>query len=245
MTDMELENERLRMVVKSNALIQKSRYELSALQQKVVLYLISKIEPYDTEFKEYEFNIADFCKVCGIDYDSGGNYTMLKRVIKEIADKSIWITLEDGSETLLRWIERPYIKKKSGTIKLKIDELMKPYLLQQKKGYTSYEFIWALQLEKKYSQPLYDLVKSIHYHDLTSYERIYDLDELRRIMGAENYKTWQHFKERAFEPAIEEINAYTNKIIEYETIKYGRVVGRIKLKVSSKDWLDAWHDKRL
>ena len=245
MTSLEIENERYKKVVKANALIQKSRYELTALQQKVVLYLISKIEPYETELKECQFNIADFCKVCGIDCDSGGNYAMLKRVIKELADKSIWITLEDGSETLLRWIERPYIRKKSGIIKLKIDELMKPYLLQQKKEYTSYELIWALQLEKKYSLPLYELVKSIHYHELTIYERIYDLEELRKIMGAENYKTWQHFKERALEPAIEEINKYTNKIIDYEVIKYGRVVGRIKLKVSTKDTYQALKDKRV
>lgn len=245
MTKQEIESARYQMITKSNALIQKSRYELTALQQKIILYLISQLKPYDTNLSTFEFNIPDFCQVCGIEYDNGGNYTMLKKVIKEIADKSIWITLDDGTETLLRWIERPYIKKKSGTIRLKLDELMRPYLLQQKANYTSYELIWILQLEKKYSFPLYELVKSIHYNELAPYERIYDLDELRRLMGAEHYKTWQHFKDRALDPAIEEINAYTNKIIEYEPVRYGRVIGRVKIKVTHKDIYHALKDKKI
>ena len=93
-------------VVKANELIQKSRFNLSLQQQKIVLYLISQITPYDEDFKLYEFSISEFCRVCGIDETSGKNYQDLKAAIKEIADKSLWITLED-EETLLRWIEKP------------------------------------------------------------------------------------------------------------------------------------------
>lgn len=244
MTDLEIENERYQMVTKSNALIQKSRFDLTALQQKIVDYLVSKISPFDEDFQTYEFNIIDFCKVCKIDYDSGGNYKMLKKAVKDLADKSIWVE-DSESEFLGRIICDPVIKKKTGTIQLRLHDYMKPYLLQQKKRFTSHEFIWSLQFEKKYSNRLYQLVVSIHYHDLQSYERVYDLDELRQIMGAENYKTWQHFKDRALDPSILEINAYTNKIIEYEPVKYGRVVGRIKLKVTSKDTIQALRDKRI
>ena len=92
---------REKQVVKANDLIQKSHFSLSLLQQKIVLYLISQIEYTDKEFRLYEFDIREFCKVCGIDFDNGGNYTYLKEQIKEIADKSLWITIED-EETLLR-----------------------------------------------------------------------------------------------------------------------------------------------
>ncbi len=244
MTEMEIEQARYQIIIKSNALIQKSQFDLSALQQKVILYLISKISPYDEDFKTYEFNIMEFCQVCGIDHDSGGNYKMLKKVIKELADKSIWVNNPE-EEYLGRIICDPVIKKKKGTIQLKLHDYMKPHLLQQKARYTQYEFIWGLQLEKKYSGPLYELAVSIHYNDLKPYEYIFDLDELRRIMGATNYKTWQHFKDRALDPAVQEINSFTNKIIEYEPIKYGRVVGRVKIKVTTKDIFDALHDKRL
>ena len=92
---------RNKTVIKANDLIQKSRFNLSLQQQKIVLYLISQITAFDEDFKLYEFSIAEFCKVCGIDDTSGKNYTDLKQAIKDIADKSLWITIED-EETLLR-----------------------------------------------------------------------------------------------------------------------------------------------
>lgn len=238
MTTKEISNARSKMIIKANDLIQKSRFDLSLLQQKVVLYLISQIKAYDEEFKLYEFSISDFCKVCGIDSSSGKNYSMLKSTIKEIADKSLWVTLDNGKETLLRWIEKPYINEQSGTVQIRLDKDMKPYLLQLQNNFTQYELFWTLQFKKKYTVRLYELVKSIHYNELETYETIYDLDELRVLLDATNHKTYQHFKERVLEPAIEEINALSDKIVEYEPIKYGKIVGRIRLKISTKDSVD-------
>ena len=128
-------------VVKANELIQKSRFSLSLQQQKVVLYLISQIAPQDEDFKLYEFSIVEFCKVCGIDYSNGKNYADLKEAVKEIADKSIWVKLDNGKETLLRWIEKPYLDEHSGTIQIKLDKDMKPFLLQLKENFTQYELL--------------------------------------------------------------------------------------------------------
>lgn len=225
-------------VVKANELIQKSRFSLSLQQQKVVLYLISQITPQDEDFKLYEFSIVEFCKVCGIDYSNGKNYADLKEAIKEIADKSIWVKLDNGKETLLRWIEKPYLDEHSGTIQIKLDKDMKPFLLQLKENFTQYELLWTLNFKSKYSIRFYELVKSIHYHDLDTYSREFDLDELRRILGAETYKTYQTFKVRVLEPAIQEINSYSDKNVIYLPIKCGRAVKRIKLTISSKDTMD-------
>ena len=198
-------------VVKSNDLIQKSRFDLSLQEQKIILYLISQITPYDEEFKNYEFSIPEFCKICGIDHTSGGNYADLK----------------------------PRLNKRSGTIKIRLDEDMKPFLLQLKQNFTAYELIYTLRFRSKYSTRLFELVSSIHYRTLEAYSREYTIDELRRLMGAENYKTWQSFKERALIPAVNEINQYSDKNLTYEVIKRGRSVAGVKLTVSSKDSLEA------
>ena len=225
-------------VVKANDLIQKSRFSLSLQQQKVVLYLISQITPIDEDFKLYEFSIVEFCKVCGIDYDSGKNYADLKAAIKEIADKSVWIRLANGKQTLVRWIEKPYIDDNSGIVQIKLDADMKPYLLQLKENFTQYELLWTLNFKSKYTIRLYELVKSIHYHELDTYSREFELDELRRMLGAETYKTYQTFKVRVLEPSIEEVNQYSDKNVSYEPIKNGRAVSKIRLIISTKDTLD-------
>ena len=214
-------------VVKANDLIQKSRFSLSVQQQKIVLYLISQISQFDTEFKLYEFSISDFCKVCGIDYESGKNYQDIKTAIKEIADKSVWIKLDEDEETLLRWIEKPYVNKKSGTIKIRLDEDMKPFLLQLKENFTQYELLWTLHFRSKYTIRLYELIKS--------YTREYRLDELRRMLDAETYTTYQTFKTRVLIPAVNEINNYSDKNLTYEPIKRGRSVYSIRFSIGTKE----------
>lgn len=221
-------------IVKANDLIQKSRFSLSLLQQKIVLYLISQITSFDKEFKLYEFDIREFCQVCGIDFDNGGNYAYLKEQIKTIADKSLWIKIED-EETLLRWIEKPYINKKEGKIKIRLDEDMKPFLLQLKANFTQYELIYTLHFKSKYSIRLYELIKSIHYHDLEPYERIYTVDELKTLLDAEKYDTYQHFREKVLDKAVEEINKHSDKTVSYQPLRTGRRIGKIHFRIESKE----------
>lgn len=227
--------ERDRYVVKANELIQKSRFNLTLQQQKIVLYLISQIERNDKEFKLYSFSIQQFCKVCGINYTSGKNYNDLKEAIKEIAQKVLWIRLPNGKETTVRWIEKAYIDRNTGTIEIRLDEDMKPYLLQLRDNFTQYELVWTLQFNSKYSIRLYELIKSIHYHDLDPYERTYDIDELKRLLDAETYKTYQHFKDRALQVAVDEINSTSDKLVSFVPIKDGRAVKKIRLHIESKD----------
>lgn len=241
----EVEKARSAIVVKSNDLIQKSRFELTTMQQKLVLFLASKTKPYDEDFKIHEFSVAEFCSVCGIDESSGGNYTGIKKAIKEIADKSIWITLENGQETLLRWIEKPYIDKRSGVIKIRFDKDMKPFLLQLQDNFTQYELAWTIQFKSKYSIRLYEFVKSIHYNKLAAYERIFTLDELRKILGAEEvHKEWKNFRARVLEPAVKEINEYSNQTIEYSPMMKGKAVERVWMKVEERDLAECLGKRR-
>ena len=234
MTNAERLAVRNKSVVKANELIQKSRFSHSIQQQKMVLYLISQIEPQDEDFKLYEFSIVDFCKVCGIDYQSGGNYQFLKEQIKSLRDKSLWITLENGEETTVSWIEKPYISKGKGIIKVRLDKDMKPYLLQLKERFTQYELIWTLRFNCKYSTRLYELIKSIHYHEDKPYTHEFSIDLLRERLDAETYTLYKNFKSRVLTVAIEEINAYSDKHIEYKEIKDGRKVVAIEFTISTK-----------
>ena len=227
--------QRDKLVVKANELIQKSRFNLSLQQQKIVLYLISQIMPQDDDFKLYSFTIPEFCRVCGITVASGKNYQDVKNAIKEIADKSLWIRLPNGKSTLVRWIEKPYIDDKSGVIDIRLDADMKPYLLQLKENFTEYEIIYTLHFKSKYSIRLYELCKSIHYNDLEEYHRRYSIEELRQLLGAESYTVFKDFRRRVLEPAIDEINEYSDKEVNYQTITQGKKVIGIELFVKSKE----------
>ena len=224
--------QRRNKVIKSNQLIQHARFSLSAQQQKVVLFIISQIEPYDEEFKLYQFKITEFCSMCGIE-PKGNNYNLLKNAIKEIADKSLWITLENGKETLVRWIEKPYIDEHSGNIQIKLDEDMKPYLLQLKEKFTEYELIYTLNFKSKYSIRLYEYLKSIHYNKLKQYTTTIPIDSFQKILDS-TYTDFKDFHTRVLKPAFKEINEYSDITFNYEIIKNGRKAVDIRLTVETK-----------
>ena len=230
--------ERDKMVVKSNDLIQKSRFSLTVQQQRVILYLISKIEYGDKDFREYEFDIKDFCRFCGLYDDSGKHYAELKRQIKEIRDKSMWIELSDGEEILLSWLEGAKINRNSGKIKIRLSDDMKPYLLQLRDNFTRYEIAYVLCMKSKYSIRLYELVKSIHYRELEPYTKTFTVEELRRSLDAGTYPRFCNFNQRVLKPAIHEVNTYTDKEVSSEPIKRGQKVEAIELTIRTKDTLD-------
>ena len=235
---MKLENvtpkeQRLNIVVKSNDLIQKSRFSLSAQQQKIILFIISQIEAYDEDFKLYEFKIADFCKLCGIEAQ-GDMYRLLKSQIEEITKKSLWIELEDGRETIVRWIEKPYISKRSGTIQIRLDKDMKPYLLQLKEKFTEYELIYTLNFKSKYSIRLYEYLKSIHYDELKNYTQVIETEKLKKIMD-NNFNDFKNFHIKALKVAQQEINAYSDINFSYELVKDKKTVTHIALTISPKN----------
>ena len=233
-------DERYSLIVKANELIQKSRFNLSTQQQKIVLYLISQIKQNDDDFKLYKFRVKDFCDMCGIVSDSGTLYQQLKEQIKTISDKSLWIRLENGKETLLRWIEKPYIDEKSGTIEIKLDRDMKPYLLQLQENFTQYELAYTLRFKSKYSIRLYEYIQSIHYDKLKEYQKTISVEELKKVLGADTYKLFKDFNTRVLKTAIKEINETSEKQIKVEHIKENKKVVALKLIIKNKEIIETF-----
>ena len=230
------EPQRFNIITKSNSLIQKSRFSLTTQQQKIVLFIISQIEKNDEEFKLYEFKITEFCGICGIE-PKGDIYTMLKAQIKAISDKSLWIENENGQETLIRWIEKPYIDKRSGIIKIKLDEDMKPYLLQLKEKFTEYELIYTLNFKSKYSIRLYEYLKSIHYKKLETYTKTISINEFQKLLDS-NYDNFKDFHSRVIKTAQREINQNSDIIFDYEILKNGKKAEAIKITIQTKEITD-------
>ena len=108
----------------------------------------------------------------------------------------------------MSWIEKAYIIPESGTIDIRLDSDMKPFLLHLRQNFTSYELIYTLHFRSKYSIRLYELVKSIHYNELNEYKRKYSLDELKRLLDCDTlYTEFKAFRRRVLDIAVNEINS--------------------------------------
>lgn len=208
MAELEIGEIQHRRVRKANDLIQKSHFNLTAQQQKMILYLIAQIKPTDKEFQEYTFSLSEFANVCGIEY--AANITKLKENIKKVADKSMFLKF-GNEERLIRWLETVVINEKKNELRISFNEQLKPFLLELKKNYTEYSLLYPLYFKHKYSIRLYEWLKSIHYDKENSFAYRCQLEDLYRIMGAEVYENrYKMFLERALKPACREINEVTD-----------------------------------
>lgn len=224
-------------VIKSNEFIQRSRFKLSVPEQKIIWYLVSKIKFEDEEFKYYDFNISEFCKVCNIDHASGGNYDLIKESLKNLSDKSMWIETDDennkaGKIELVRWLDKVIIYKQKGVISVRFDEVMSPYFLKLKGEYTSLDLSIALVMERKYSIRLYEILKS--YSNLSSKKKYFEIADLKTIIDAENYEKFYDFKRYVLIPALDEINKFADFKTDYKLGKTGRSYTGITFYFSGK-----------
>lgn len=238
-------------VAKSNELIQRSRYSLPITQQKMLLYLISKIKPQDTGEETYIFSIADFCNAVGLD-PSDGYYHNLKEQIKQLADSSAWIRMEDGKDHLFRWIEDPVLDPGSGTVEIQFKNIVRPYLFDLRSRYTQYKFIEVARLKSKYAIRLFELLRSYTTQEKLmngiEEDQYFTVEELKRRIDAENYDRYYDFKKRALIPAIDEINTCSDTIhIDFEEHKHGNTTKSIIFTIGSphaKQMLEAKSETR-
>lgn len=214
-----VEQQRKMLVYKSNDLIQKSRFDLTLQEQKLILYLISKIQPQDDDFKFYEFDLKELCNLLLIQ-TAGKNYENFKKSIESLHKKNIWIDTET-SHILVHWIETVKITKGDTKVSIKLNAELKPYLLHLKEYFTSYVLEEIIYLNSIYAIRLYELLFSYKNKN----ELIISVDELKQKFGIENkYKTIQHFKTKVLDKAIEEINEKTTLSVSYTTIKENRSI---------------------
>lgn len=238
----EISSMRSNFVVKSNDLIQKSRFSLSTQEQKIILYLVSKIKPEEVELKTHIISVKELCDICGIELN-GKNYLNFKNSIKSLSDKSFWIDTED-STTLIRWIEKAKIHKFNDTIEIGLNEELKPYLLLLKENFTRYELTNILTMKSKYSIRLYELLKSYsHLHS----EIQYSIEELKSILHTAKYSDYKNFRVNVLDIATSEINEVSDIFISYEPIRERRKIVSIKFTIENKtetsDRLRMWSNQ--
>jgi plasmid replication initiation protein len=206
-------------------------------EQRIIVYLISKIKPNDAELKAHEFNVKEFCQVCGLDYDSGSCYQNVKETIRKLSTKNNWIKSVDENgkqrEDLFFWITKASIFKDDGTIIMKLHESVEPYLVQLKKNFTQFGLIYTLGMNSRYSIRLYEILKS--YENI--HNKGFHLSELKELLMCENnasYENFAHFKIKVLDVAISEINNLTDIYVEYTTGKTGKKVTYIDFTIKSK-----------
>jgi plasmid replication initiation protein len=230
------------IVAKSNAIVQKSRYELSVVEQRTIAYICSLIKPRTDSDRvnnqpfilEYDFNIRDYARICGLSCDNGRIYEETKTLLKGLQQKVMWMTLEDGTETTVNWVNKVWTNKRSGLAKIRLDEDMTPHLFDLQAKFLSYGLKNILAMKSQYSIRLYEILKSYAFQKSKTFE----IDELKRLLMVETVKSYGNynlFKTKVLDVAQEEINELTDITVFFEPILKGRKTVKVNFKIKQKD----------
>lgn len=239
MNDFDLKEIRNNLVAKNNQMIQKSRMSLDLLENKAILYLISKIRPDDEPGKIYVFNCREFQSL--VNWNREASYQNVKIMLQNLGDLSWWIEREVNGkrkDILVRWFNIVHMDPGTGDIEISFHEDMFPFLLTLNKGrmeryFTTYRLQNVTLMKHRYSPRIYELLKSYQYNnkrwtfengtgtELDLQRRIADtvIDKKTReaislIPGS--WSNWAVFRRDVLEPAVKEINKYTDIKVAYE-----------------------------
>ncbi len=215
------------LVTKSNLLIE-ANYKLGVTEQKIILCIASKIQPDDSDFKTYTLPIKEFNKLLGL--KGTPKYTELRKITKDLMQKVFEIRIEN-KVIQVAWLSYVAYNVTEGTIDIRFDPFLRPYLLQLKKEFTSYKLDNVVKLKSSYAIRIYELLKQ--YERVQ--ERTFSLEHLRRLLGAEDlYPAYGNFKQRVLIPAQKELEKKTDITFELEEMKSGRRVDKVKFVIRSK-----------
>lgn len=228
-----------RYVAKRNDLIQNVRHSMSLVEYKIVLYVLSAVQPDDPDDKLYYYQVNTLYRILGEKTDS---YTKVKACLDKVATFGFWQDYKINGNLIGERIDLIHsdsliLHFSEGYFELRFSKKIMPYIkqLQEQKRrgefFTSYQIRNVMLMKHMYSIRIYELIKSYSNNKMWTMEigtgtdndlqlRIASTDANGNSVVPSAWKNWADFERSVMLPAKEDINAYTDLKIEYQPVKY-------------------------
>ena len=196
---------------------------------KVARLIVSLINPEDKDLRLYRIDIATLKSYLGYKegFPNGRFYQDLKDIAHRLNKQPIEIRPEPKRILTAYFISSFEINYKTGEVIFEISGQLKPFLMELKKNFTSFDLENIPRLSSGYSIRLYELL--CQYKPLGK-RTFHDLDQLQLMIGSA-YDKYSHFKARVLEPTRKDITKNTNITFEYEELKTGKKVTSLAFKI--------------
>jgi plasmid replication initiation protein len=204
-----------------------SRYKLTSTQTKILLSVLSLIRKTDKEFEVYKIPVTEFGFLIESD-----NYSVLKKECRNLMTKVLEVPQDDGGWILFNWFSKMHYKPKESIIEVRIDDDLKPYLLQMKKNFSSYHLRNIMEMKSEYSIRVYELLNQRKKFDSWTVE----LEELYSIFQVpKSYvKLYSNFKRKVLLVAQRELDEYSDLSFKIVENKIGKKVNSITFVIQTQ-----------
>jgi len=213
------------------------RYSLSKSEGDLVYALLTSIDKYDEDFKDYTFTKKQLEAKLGLTI----NTKQLRDTAKSLMSKILEVVRDEDDWELLSWFS--YFSYKNSTITCRFDKAMKPFFIELQQ-YVLADFRQIIQIQSEYSRRIYFLLKE----QMKFGTRIFNVEELQdKLQVKKSYKSYGKFKQGILLQAVKDINKYTDieiknigtvkEPIYFEEVKPSRKVEEIIFHFK-KNWND-------
>ena len=230
-----------------NRFVFHARYHLSAREAKIILFLISKINPLQQQnLIEQTVSVKDIENFLKGDAKRwGGLYKELRLIRDSLVRKGVYIPTDiqiqgknfDGYINWFQEIMPVYDETGNVALRFLFAKSLQPFLLNLKQ-YVAINLEEVNKLKSAFSIRIFQILKA--YRDkIGKYQQRsqikYHLDELKDLLGLTGkYSDFRNFKKRILDMVCKEINEKTSISLHYQTIKEGRFIKQINFEFSEK-----------
>jgi plasmid replication initiation protein len=223
-------------VVQANSLVG-GKQALKLNSAKLIRAAIMQVVRDDEELKPYVIKISELSDLLNV--PKSNIYRDIEEIVNDILSNPVYIREDTGNRT--RWIKIPWVQRceynSDVGVALKLNDELKPFLLNLKDHYTQYTLDSVLAMKSVYSIRIYELLQSKIMTRLVPREGTYleiPLDELKECCGCEgkSYNTFANFRMKVLDKAVKEINEKTMYSVSYDYMKSGKSVVGIKFFVN-------------
>jgi len=201
---------------------------LNVTQSRLFQYILAHYDSRDGKNYTYETTVKELKEFFGVDYQA--TWTVVKAAMKQLGSMPLeWH--EGNAQHFDNWFTGVTYFAGSGKMQFRINKDAEPFFLKLKSFFTCYR----IGATKKFTRAAsFKLYLNLHqWANMTKWD--VDLDELKFRLGVvEKYTAYKDFRKRILDPAVDEVNRYSDLVVEYTPRKKKKwVVGHF-FKIGKK-----------
>jgi plasmid replication initiation protein len=223
-------------IAKSNDLVE-AAYRLTLNEQRLLLATLARIDSR-RGMQNFKFSITakEFSELFEIELHTA--YEALKDASKSLFERDIR-TFDGRTRKRFRWVDRVSYVDGQSRVELCFTIHVAPYLSQLHRNFTAYGLHQVRSLKSNYSIRLFEML--IQYRS-TGWMQV-EVDTFReRLMLEGTYARFDNLKARVINPAVTELQAKSNLMIQWRPIKKGRKIVSLRFDFQEQDQGDLFKD---
>lgn len=218
--------------------VARASHELKLGEKRLICSALSSLDSlsgkrlFDAHVKN-GFNVRvtaqDYAKQFNLDESTA--YTQMKEACDLLFERHIRFEEKAKRGTIIRkirWVSEAKYAKGEGWVELFFTHQVAPHVLGLRSNFTTYKLKHAAGLDTTYAWKLYELLMSWK----STGRCTISIEDFQKTMEVpvSLKESYANLRIRVIEPAIKSINARTDLIVQYTTIKEGRKVAGLEFR---------------